>query len=61
MSGIPAGMGGAGANANANMGGGEGDYEGEDSEEDYSAASMGGAAGNPFAALASNPNFPMIR
>ena len=51
MAGIPAGMAEGGA-----MEEGEDDYGDEDPS-----ANIGGAGGNPFAALASNPNFAMIR
>ena len=59
-----AGAGGAGAGAGA--GGAEGFPEGgDDMGDDYGdeegSADFGGAGGNPFAALASNPNFAMIR
>jgi hypothetical protein len=61
MSGAP--LTGAGAGAGAD--GGEEDY-GEEDPSAYSGAGAGaggagGAGGNPFAALASNPNFAMIR
>jgi UV excision repair protein RAD23 len=52
MSGIPAeGMGAAGGDV------GDDDYGDEEGSADVGA----GAGGNPFAALASNPNFALIR
>ena len=46
-----------------NAGGQEdfGDDYGDEGEEDASIGAEGGAGGNPFAALAQNPNFAMIR
>lgn len=42
--------------------GGAGEDIGEEEYgEEEGSASMGGAGGNPFAALASNPNFALIR
>lgn len=58
------GAGGAGAGAGAGGAGAEGDYGdeyGDEGDDDGSAASGLPAGANPFAALASNPNFGMIR
>ena len=42
-------------------GGGEADYGDEYGDEGEDPSVGGGAGGNPFAALASNPNFALIR
>jgi len=56
LAGIP-GEGGAGIAGHGGEEMGEDDY----GEEEGSANVGGGAGGNPFAALASNPNFALIR
>ena len=53
MSGLPAGGGAAE--------GGEGAGAGEDDYGDEEGSGVGGGGANPFAALAQNPNFAMIR
>lgn len=61
------GAGGAGAGAGAGLAGAEGfqaegaDEMADDYGDEEGSADFGGAGGNPFAALASNPNFAMIR
>jgi hypothetical protein len=62
MAGIPAGLGGAGAGVGtaANVGAAENDY-GDDYGDEAMTGGVAGAGGNPFAALAGNPNFAMIR
>ena len=62
LTGVPAGAAGAGA-AGAGAGGVEGSEQMADEEygEEEGGQQPGGAGANPFAALASNPNFALIR